>query len=93
MTFSMESRLHRWTVREIRRITEHHPLYDDEANFLAYYARGSALSGQGLLEFRAVINWLHSTSRISPRERDELKKLTEEIAAWRPEEEHGMGQG
>lgn len=88
MTFAQSEQLHRWVREEIRRITVMHPLLDLESNFLTYYARESVLSDRQKTDYRAIIDWLHSTSRISPRERDELKKLTDRIAAWQPEEEH-----
>jgi len=88
MTFDHCIKLDRWIQDRITAITEMHPLTELERIFLAMYARESVLAAQLLKEYRTVLDWLHTTSRISPRERDELKKLTEEIAAWRPEEEH-----
>ena len=86
MTFNESEKLNAWILGRIREITRMHPLTETEADFLALYARESILETAKMRrDYRTVIDWLHSTSRISPRERDQLKKLTEEIMKWRPE--------
>ena len=65
----------------IREITKDHPLSDVEVDMLAEYADQCELARQAdtnarqYLEYRTVVDWLQSTSRISPREHRELMEL------------------
>lgn len=65
----------------IREITKDHPLTELEVGTLAEYwdqcelARQADTNARQYVEYRTVVDWLQSTSRISPREHRELMEL------------------
>lgn len=65
----------------IREITKDHPLTEVELDMLAEYADQCELARQAdtnarqYLEYRTVVDWLQSTSRICPKEHRELMEL------------------
>ena len=65
---------------KIREITKAHPLTEVETDMLAEYAE-QALSTKPResraesREYGIIVDWLHSTSRISPHERGQLLEV------------------
>lgn len=68
-------------AERIREITRDHPLTELEVGTLAEYwdqcelARQADTNARQYMEYKTVVDWLASTSRISPKKHRELMEL------------------
>lgn len=71
----------------IREITKDHPLTEVELDMLAEYAEQCVLARQAdgnrehVKEYKTVVDWLESTSRISPKAHRELQAIPNDMRA------------
>ncbi|MBR1407383.1 MAG: hypothetical protein IJ573_00610 [Clostridia bacterium] len=73
-------------IRErIVEILKDHPLSEIETNMLAEYADCSRMTEAASIQYGTVEDWLECSSRISPRERKELKELRARLRYRQPE--------
>ena len=80
MTYQERTDLERWLVGKITVITKDHPLREVEAEWLAEMIMETQGCGfvvgktkkKAMTEFRAVIGFLESSSRLSPKEHKDL---------------------
>ena len=82
MTFTERCKVGHQVTDIVRWITQAHPLQDVEAEYLAEliletHGEGGVQTApaDAVRTYRAILSWLESTSRISPREHQELKDL------------------
>lgn len=68
-------------------ILKDHPLGEIETDMLAEYADCSRMTEEAWVEFGTVVDWLECSSRISPRERNELRELSTRLRHKGPEVE------
>ena len=70
---------------QIVTILKDHPLGEIETNMLAEYADCSRMTEAASIQYGTVVDWLECSSRISPRERRELKELRTRLRYRQPE--------